>query len=309
MNNFLHKLLQLEVEGIGAISSILNESIEKIIEVLAHCDGHVIISGLGKSGIIGRKISATMSSVGVPSFVLCPFNATHGDIGVVTKNDVLILISNSGNPQELIIINDYCKKNGNITIGITRGVNSVLACETNYSIVLPHFSEGNDCDAPTTSTTQTLVIGDILALGASYKKGFTKLDYAKLHPSGNLGRKILKITTIMETNFCTVDANASILDVVKKMTEHSNGFVCITRDGKFSGIITDGDIRRAILNNNCDIQHLVADDISNKFPKFLTEDDYIVDAQNLINTYKIGIVIIVDELHKPCGFISKYSIT
>ena len=308
MKDLLKNLLQSQVDGIEALSSILNENIEQIVEVLAKCSGHVVITGLGKSGIIGKKISATMSSIGIPSFFLCPFNATHGDIGMITKQDIVILISNSGNADELITINEFCKRSGNVTVGITRANGSYLASETNYSIVLPKLCEGNELDAPATSTTQTVVIGDILAFASSNLKKFGKIDYAKLHPSGSLGKKISKVTTIMETNFATAKAGDCILEITKKMTEYSNGFVCVTNNGKLHGIITDGDIRRTILKHSGQIQNITAGEICNQNPKFLTKNDYIIDAQNLINQHHIGIVVVVDENKAPVGFVSKYGI-
>lgn len=302
MSDFLKQLLRAQVEGAISLEKILDENFEIIASVVANCNGHVIISGIGKSGIIGEKISATMSSVGIPSFFLCPFNATHGDIGTIVKHDIIILISNSGNAQELIVINEYCRKNGNVTIGITRATNSYLATETSHSIVLPQMPEGNECDAPATSTTQTLIACDILALLASKVKNFSRIDYAKLHPSGSLGKQISKVTTVIKTEFCTVELDDLIVDITKKMTEYSNGFVCVVKDKKLCGIITDGDIRRAILKSGGEIKDLKAGDICNKSPKFLTKDAYVIDAENIMKNHKIQNVIIVEN-GVPIGFV------
>lgn len=305
-NRTARKLLQTQISGLEALFPLLDKNFKQIVHVISSCTGHIVVTGIGKSGIIGKKMLATMSSLGIPSFFLCPFNATHGDIGMVMQNDIVILISNSGEAIELSTVLNYCKTRKNTTIAITRSDRSTLATNADYAIILPNTPEGNDFGAPATSTTQTLVIGDILAISAAQKRNFTKEQYAQLHPSGNLGKKISKVTAIMNTEFETVHNAADIVEVTKKMTTNSNGFVCITdKNDKLCGIITDGDIRRAILKNNGQVQSLKATEICNLNPKFLTEGDYVIDASNIITEYKIGVVVVVDGNHSPIGFISR----
>lgn len=298
-------VIETERNGIKAMNDLLNEGLEDIITMIANCNGHVIISGVGKSGNIATKIVASMSSLGVPSFFLDPSNAGHGDMGMITPHDIIIAISNSGESHELMAVLNYCYNHNIKTIAITRNEKSTVAHNATHSITLPSTPEAHAFNAPTTSTTQTLVIGDILAVCASHLKNFQKTQYAQLHPSGNLGMKISKVTTIMNHEFCTVELTTSALEVLDRMSKNSNGFVCVTKGEKLHGIITDGDIRRFILKNEKDIKAATAHEICNTSPKFVTEEKYIIDAIEVINTHSINSVIVTNSNQKPIGFISR----
>lgn len=307
MSNILEiaqNIVKVEIEGINALTDVLDDNFLKIVNVISSCKGHTIITGVGKSGNIATKISASMSSLGIPSFFIDPANAGHGDIGVITENDVLIAISNSGESSEILAILNYCFGKKIPTILITRNDTSSIAKNADLKIIIPPTKEAHDFNAPTTSTTQTLVIGDILAICASKMKGFTKEKYASLHPSGNLGMKISKVTTIMNHNFATVEKKSHLLEVLEKMTESSNGFVCVVEDDKICGIITDGDLRRYILKNHT-IENLKAESLYNSNPKFVTDEQYIIDVVEIMTLYKVQVVIIIDNNHKPIGFISR----
>ena len=298
-------IIETERNGIEALNNIVNQNLEDIITLIANCEGHIIISGVGKSGNIATKIAASMSSLGVPSFFLDPSNAGHGDMGMITTTDVTIAISNSGESHELMAVLNYCYNNNIKTIAITRNEKSTVAHNATYSIILPALPEAHAFNAPTTSTTQTLVVGDVLAVCASHLKNFQKTQYAQLHPSGNLGMKISKVTTIMNHEFCTVSPNTAALEVLERMTKNSNGFVCVVKDDTLYGVITDGDIRRFILKSEEDIKAAAAQEIGNTAPKFITDDQYIIDAVETINTHSVANVIVVNKQHKPIGFVSR----
>ncbi len=298
-------VLDLQIRGIQDLSITLDNNFATIVKIIANCNGHIILSGVGKSGNIGMKIVATMSSIGIPSFFLDPFNAGHGDMGMITKNDVMICLSNSGESSEIMSIVNYAKENGNVTISITRDAKSTIATNSDFTIVIPKSEEAHEFMAPTTSTTQMLTIGDTLAVCASKIKNFTKIQYAKFHPSGSLGMKISKITNIVNHKLFNVENIAGTIEVLGVMSKNSNGFVCVIKNNTLYGIITDGDIRRFILKNNGDIKSAKAEDICNKSPKFLNEDSYIIDAINVMQENRISSIIIVDSNAKPVGFISR----
>lgn len=298
-------VIETEKEGIEALHAIVGEELEKVIRLLACCKGHVIISGVGKSGNVATKIVASMSSLGVPSFFLDPSNAGHGDMGMITQDDVVIAISNSGESGELMSVINYCFDKKIPTVAITRNEKSTIAHNANYKLTIPASREAHEFNAPTTSTTQTLVLGDVLAVCSSKLKSFQKVEYAVLHPSGNLGMKISKVAGIMSHEFCTVGVDTSSIEVLERMTRNSNGFVCVVKRGRLYGMITDGDIRRFILKGEREITAARAEDICSISPKFVTEEQYIIDAVELINAHNIASVIVVNEKQEPVGFVSR----
>ncbi len=297
--------LSTQINGLNDILTVLDENFMKIVEIIANCKGHIIISGVGKSGNIATKIASTMSSIGIPAFFLDPFNAGHGDIGVIMPSDAIIFLSNSGESLEIMSLLHYAKSNGNVTIAITRDAKSTISTNADFAISLPKSLEASDLMAPTTSTTQMLVIGDCLAVCASKLKNFTKEQYAKLHPSGILGMKIAKISTIMNTEISTVDCDCNIIQVLEAMSRNSNGFCCVTKNEKAFGIITDGDIRRFILKSNGEISHSKAIDICNTNPKLLSENSYIFDAIEIMKVSRISSVVVTNSNLKPIGFVAR----
>lgn len=297
-------IIEIEKQGVEDLFAICNSSLENAINVIAKCTGYIILTGIGKSGNVACKIASTMSSVGIPSFFLDPFNAGHGDMGTISNNSVLIAISNSGESLEIMSVINFCIEKNITVISITRNEKSTIAQNATISIVIPQSKEAHAFGAPTTSTTQTLIIGDILAVSASNLKNFTIEDYARLHPSGNLGMKISKASTVMNHEFETVLLESGIKEILEKMTNPSNGFVCVIENDILVGIITDGDIRRFLLQNN-NIQNAQAKDLCNFNTKFIKHSQYIIDAIDIFSKHSIQIVIIVDDNHTPIGYISK----
>lgn len=305
LNSTLIKdIIETEINGLQSLLQICQNTLEHAIHLIANCAGHVVITGVGKSGNIASKIVASMSSLGIPSFFLEPSNAGHGDIGSITKGSILIAISNSGESHEIMAVINFCHERNIPTIAITRNEKSTIAQNATVAINLPPMREAHPFNAPTTSTTQTLVIGDVLTICASHLKGFQKEDYAKLHPSGNLGMHIAKVKTIMNHELELVKPNEEIHSILMKMTNHSNGFVCVVENQRLVGIITDGDIRRYLLTGK-DIKNVTANDISNPSPKYVSQEDYIIQATNVLSQYSIQSVLVVNSSLYPVGFVAR----
>ncbi len=249
------QVLKIEMESIGDLIKKLDENFVKAIELMLRCNGRIIVMGVGKSGLIGRKISSTLASTGTPSFFVHPGEGMHGDLGIITLNDVVILISNSGETDEILKVVPTLKKMGVKIIALTGNLTSTL---TNHAeVVLDVGVKKEACPleiVPTASTTTTLAMGDALASVLLKKKGFNEKDFAFLHPGGSLGKKLLlKVDDVMHSG----DANAviseevSMKEAIVEMTSKGLGATSVVdKGGKIVGIITDGDLRRAIEKHN-----------------------------------------------------------
>jgi KpsF/GutQ family protein len=293
--------LKMEIEGATSIESVLNGNFQLICEIIAKCQGKVIFSGVGKSGHICRKISSTMSSIGISSFFLHPSEASHGDLGMISQNDILILLSNSGETKEFSHLISFLANEKITSIGITRSEFSTLANGVNYKIILPAKPEIVSYNAPTTSTTQALIIGDLLAICASKIKGFGEVGYAKIHPGGKLGLSMQKISSIMRREIKIISENYNLLDAMEFM---SAGFLCLEN----GFVLTDGDIRRAMIKHNGNLQNVKLVDISTKNPVFLQESDAVIKAVEIFNEKKIGTILIRNNEGKPVGIIDRKDI-
>jgi arabinose-5-phosphate isomerase len=267
----------------------------------------VIVSGIGKSGIIARKIVATFNSTGTPSLFLHPSDAIHGDLGMVRSEDIIIIISKSGSTQELVRILPILKRIGTKIIAMVGDTNSNLASESDIILDVSVKEEACPYDlAPTASTTATLVLGDALAIALLHKKNFTEEDFAFYHPGGNLGRRLtLRIDEIMMKgeHVPIVSEHYSLHSAILEMTSKRLGATCVVDfQGKLSGIITDGDLRRLLEKTN-EIVNLTAKDVMSRNPKVINQDMLASSALQLMETYKITQLIIVDGTHKPVGMI------
>jgi len=301
------EVFDIEAKSILRLKDNIGEEFDKAIEILYDCKGRVIVTGMGKSGLIGKKIAATMSSTGTPAYFLHPAESTHGDSGVITKNDVIIAISNSGETQELMNLLPLIKRFGCPMIGMTGNINSTLG---KTSEVVLDISVEREADtlgkAPTASTTATLAMGDALAVCLMKKKGFTKEDFLMFHPSGKLGKGLTyKVKDLMITGnrMPIVSADIAFSDVIKTISEYKLGMAMITdSEGKLLGVLTDGDIRRTIIKYG-DVSSLVVKDVMTVNPKRITEDAYAASALNLMEKYSITALAVVDEFDVPVGVI------
>jgi arabinose-5-phosphate isomerase len=290
--------IELEARSISNLAAFINEDFEKAITALAACKGRVVISGIGKSAVIAQKIVATLNSTGTPSIFMHAADAIHGDLGIVQQDDVVIVISKSGESPEIKVLVPLLKNFGNVLIGMVGSINSYLAKQSD--VVLNTTVEQEACPnnlAPTTSTTAQLVMGDTLAVCLMEKKGFKTEDFAKFHPGGTLGKKLyLRVSDLYSTNEKpSVLPSHSLKDVIVEMTQKRLGVTAVIDDkGLLLGIITDGDLRR-MLKNNVQINTVTAEDIMTKNPKTIGPEELAVTALDLLRKKEITQLAVVEN--------------
>ena len=299
LNKISKDVLNNYTSSVSYVEECIDENFEVIIDYISKIKGRVIITGIGKSAIIGMKISATLNSTGTPSIFLHGSDALHGDIGVATKNDVMICLSKSGSNTETVDLVKQIKKLGIKLIGITSDKNSFLANNADYSIV--NKIEREACPnnlAPTTSTSMQLLIGDLIAICLMSIKEFKSEDFALYHPSGSLGKKLtLKVSDILNFNSSPkVEINSSIKDAINEISSKMYGATAVLDKNVVVGIITDGDIRR-VLNQNQNPMNLKVSEIMVKNPKFVSGNMLGSEALNLMNNGKITQLLVIDDGH------------
>ncbi len=307
INELAKDVLDIEAKAILRLKNNIGDDFDKAVDILYNCKGRVIVTGMGKSGLIGKKIAATMSSTGTPTYFLHPAESTHGDSGVITRNDVIIAISNSGETQELLNLLPLIKRFGCEMIGMTGNLNSTLAKTS--EVTLDISVEREACPlgkAPTASTTATLAMGDALAVCLMEKKGFTKEDFLMYHPSGKLGKGLTyKVRDLMITGdkMPVVSDDETFTDVINTISEYKLGMAMVVdSDRKLSGVLTDGDIRRTVIKYH-DISTLRIKDVMTSNPKRITSDAYAASALNLMEKFSITALAVVDENNVPVGVI------
>ncbi|MCK4946689.1 MAG: KpsF/GutQ family sugar-phosphate isomerase [Alphaproteobacteria bacterium] len=303
------RVLETEAKAILELSCFLDDSFLQAIEMISFAEGRVIVTGMGKSGHVGGKIAATFASTGTPSFFVHPAEASHGDMGMIVRGDVVLAISNSGEARELNDLIEYTRRFAIPLIGITSRPNSTLAKRADIVLMLPPCPEA--CPnglAPTTSTTLTLALGDALAVAMLEKKGFTAKDFKVYHPGGNLGQELMKVSEIMhkDERLPVISENVSVTETIGIITE--KGFGCIglvNEKGILTGIITDGDIRRKLCS---DILTKTAKDIMSSCPQTVSPDALVAEAMAIMNDLKnafrkITCLLVVDEDGRPVGLL------
>lgn len=307
INELAKDVLDIEAKAILRLKNNIGDDFDKAVDIVYNCKGRVIVTGMGKSGLIGKKIAATMSSTGTPAYFLHPAESTHGDSGVITRNDVIIAISNSGETQELLNLLPLIKRFGCEMIGMTGNLNSTLAKTS--EVTLDISVEREACPlgkAPTASTTATLAMGDALAVCLMEKKGFTKEDFLMYHPSGKLGKGLTyKVRDLMITGdkMPVVSDDETFTDVINTISEYKLGMAMVVdSDRKLSGVLTDGDIRRTVIKYH-DISTLRIKDVMTSNPKRITSDAYAASALNLMEKFSITALAVVDENNVPVGVI------
>jgi arabinose-5-phosphate isomerase len=292
---FGRAILHDEARALDALADSLGEPFQHAVNLIFDCKGKVIVSGLGKSGHVGRKIAATFASTGTTSAFLHLAEAIHGDLGMAASGDVAILISQSGETTELEAVIDHFQSVGIPIIGITGHSGTMLAEASAAALVLPHWPEvGPESVAPTTSTTMTLALGDALAMTVMRQKGFTRNDFGRLHPGGSLGARLRPVRRLMHGGNALPLAGAdnSMHDTVVEMSAKRLGIVGVTDGaGYLVGVITDGDLRRNIERG---LDHKAAEFMTSD-PKTIGPDDLIDDALVLFDEYKITSLFVVEE--------------
>ncbi|MFA5805388.1 MAG: KpsF/GutQ family sugar-phosphate isomerase [Melioribacteraceae bacterium] len=301
------EVIRIEGDAILNLINNIDKNFAQAVELMFNSHGRVVFTGMGKSGIIARKIVATLNSTGTAAIFMHPTDALHGDLGMVRKNDIVILISKSGYTEEILQLIPMFKRINVTIIGMLGETDSKLAKECDIVLNVSVKEEACPHDlAPTTSTTVALVLGDALAIALLEKRGFTVEDFAMLHPGGSLGKRLsLKIEEIMITgkDIPIVDENESLKDAILMITSKRLGATCVVNgEGVLTGIITDGDLRR-LLEKTLDIKSLTAKDVMTKKPKTINKDFLASFALQQMENFNITSIIVVDELNKPEGIV------
>lgn len=301
------EVLEIEAHSILKLKNNINGCFEKAIDILYACKGRVIVTGMGKSGIIGKKIAATLSSTGTPSYFLHPAESTHGDSGIITRDDIIIAISNSGETKELLNLLPLIKRFGVQMIALTGGLNSTLAKTSDVTLDISVEKEACPLNkAPTASTTATLAMGDALAVCLLEKRGFSEEDFLVFHPSGALGKGILyKVEELMIKGEQLPLASEDELfkDVIELISAKKLGVAVLTdKNGIMTGVLTDGDIRRTLIKHK-NIQNLNAKEVMTVNPKTVLQDDLAAKALHIMEKYSITALAITDENKKPVGIL------
>ncbi len=299
------QVLEIEAQEISSLANRLDDHFVNAVQLILHCDGRVVVSGMGKSGHIGRKLASTFASTGTPSFFMHPAEASHGDLGMITSNDVVIFLSNSGKSDELISILPVIKRIGAKIISITGNSNSELARESEIHLSAQVSQEACPLGlSPTASSTASLALGDALAICVLDQRAFTAEDFARSHPGGSLGkRQVVRVRDIMRKTdqVPSIHEHALLSDAVLEISLKGLGFTAIVdKESKPIGMFTDGDLRRQ-LSKKIDYEKQSIKEIMNKSPKTIFDDQIIIDAINLMETSKINGILVVNREFKLVG--------
>ena len=307
------EVVQAEINALKKLKKSINSDFSKIVNSILKCKGKVIFSGVGKSGIISNKISSTLSSLGIPSFYVDAGSASHGDLGMITSNDVLIIISHSGETSELKNLIQYTKRNKNIIlIGITSKKNSLLYKSSNLHFLLPSIIEAGPGNyIPSSSTTSQICFGDALAISIIKKRKFSKFDFKKFHPSGSLGAKLKTVGELMYkgSKIPFITENSNIKMALKVFNKKNLGvLIAIDKKGNTSGIISDGDLKR--INYKSDnINNIIIKKVMKKNPIFVNENMLAAEALSIMNSQKItALCVYKTNKRKTIGLIHIHNI-
>ena len=293
-------VIDLQIKALKQLKNFLDKSFDEAVKKIAKCQSKVIICGVGKSGIIASKISATLSSIGTPSFTVSANDCSHGDLGRITKKDILILISNSGNTSELKNIIKFAQSYKIFLIGIVSNKNSILYRSSNIKLYLPEVEESGHGIVPTSSTTAQLSFGDALAISLMKKKKFSKLDFKKFHPLGSLGNKLKTASDIMLTKnkIPFINENQSMKKAIKTINLKKLGFLVITNsEGLTKGVFTDGDLKR-LMRKNKKIDNLKIKNHMSKKPFCVEENMLASEILTQMNRRKITNVCVFNKKNK-----------
>lgn len=303
------RTLSTQAQALANLANQVTEDFAKAVRMILTSKGRTIICGMGKSGLIGKKIAATLASTGTPSFFLHPGEAFHGDLGMIQPEDVLVLISFSGETEELMRLLPSLKSFGNPSIAMVGNIDSTLAkhCDCVLDLSIDKETCPNNL-APTTSTTMTTAMGDALAVALMECRNFQPQDFARFHPGGSLGRKLLtRVKDLMhKDNLPICTPNTTLKDAISVMTHGRMGVVLIQDEGKLLGIFTDGDLRRAMLKESEGMIHKTMASLMTPNPKTINENVMIVQAEEQMLRDKITLLVVVDDAKNLSGILEIY---
>ncbi len=306
------KTIQIEQEAVQSLLLRIDESFARACRLILNCEGRVVVTGMGKSGHIARKIAATLASTGTPAMFVHPGEASHGDLGMITETDVVIVLSNSGSTEEVVTLLPVLKRKGIPLISMTGSSSSILAEAAEVHLDASVTKEACPLgQAPTSSTTVALVLGDALAMALLEARGFTVEEFAVSHPGGRLGRRLLlKVTDIMHTgeNIPRVRANTVLSDALLEITRKGFGLTTVVdKEGMLCGVFTDGDLRRAI-DSGADIKSTTLESVMSKSYKFISDQALAVEAAREMQDKEVYALVVKNSADELCGMIKMHDL-
>ena len=306
------QVLRIEGEAVLGLIEHIDYTFLEALKLVLNCQGRIIVCGIGKSGHIGRKIASTLASTGTPAFFVHPAEASHGDLGMITSGDVVLAISNSGESNELLSILPFIKRQGAKLIAMTGQPNSTLARDADTHLNASVEQEACPLNlAPTASTTAALALGDALAVALFDARGFKAEDFARSHPGGSLGRRLLtRVRDVMRSGETTpaIAPGASITEAIREISRGGIGMTAvISPEREVLGVFTDGDLRRAIVNH-CDLQALTVADVMGRKPHQIGPDKLVAEAVEMMEKYRINQIPVVDENRQLIGALNMHDL-
>lgn len=304
------RCLRDEAQAILDLIPQLDEQFDRVVDLILHCRGKVIVTGVGKSGHVGAKIAATLSSTGTPAFYISPLDVFHGDLGVMTRDDVVVAISNSGQTDELLRFVPYLKEEGIPLVGVSGNADSLLARNSDYHLNVRVRNEACPLNlAPTSSTTATLAMGDALACALIERRNFRARDFAKFHPGGSLGKRLLTTArdVMRTTDLPTMPCDLPLYEAVIRVSEGKLGLCVAIDNDRVVGLITDGDVRRAMQNLKSEFFNVPVSQVMTRTPKSVSPDMKITEIQKIMRRHLIHTVLVVDAEQHLLGVVDHFS--
>ncbi len=306
------RTIQTEAEAVQGLIANLTDDFEGAVKAILASEGKVVVTGMGKSGIIGKKIAATLASTGTPSFYLHPGEAYHGDLGMIEPRDVVLAIANSGQTDEILKLIPFLEHNGNVVIAMTGNPESTLARHAHYHLNIHVQHEACPLNlAPTSSTTATLVMGDALGVALLTERNFQAEDYAVFHPGGSLGRRLLtRVRDVMRhDNLPLVSPETPLGEVIIAISDARLGIAAVVEQGRLVGVITDGDVRRAMAKYKADFFNIRASEVMSRSPKTILASERIVKAEEMMRDNKIHSIVVLDEAGAVAGIVEFFNVS
>lgn len=305
------RVVHTEMEALQHLEETLGDEFAEAVRQILSSRGKCIVTGMGKSGLVGRKIAATLASTGTPSFFLHPGEAFHGDLGMISKEDIILALSYSGETDEILKIVPFIHSNGNKLISMTGHAESALAKNSDVHLDVAVREEACILHlAPTSSTTAQIAMGDALAVSLMQLRGFTSVDFARLHPGGSLGRRLLMtVGNVMRSHDLPVVApDCSATDMIHAISKGGLGLIIICEGDSIEGIVTDGDVRRAMERRRAEFFNIKAADIATPHPKTIAASAKLIEAEKMMTKNKVTSLLVTDDAGKLAGVIQIYDI-